>query len=550
MSQQLLNDGLVDPVPVNVDYLIPDLSSSDDYNQWAEVLIGCNTWSGSGVVPGLESISDKAQLFFQSFFEVSRLLCELGRLPVFDMPRVVSATQDGQKFNKYLLKLEIFTEHLVSQSLYQIALTTALDLCQWMTQNSPTRDNKNKVYNTINEKLIKQLSPYVVAGKSTIPVLKVAHRLGIPFTYVGLGIYQLGWGSKGRRLDRSTCELDSAMGNKLAQNKAASANLLRAAGLPVPVHSVVTTDHDAVDRGLKIGFPVVLKPTDRDRGIGVTIDVSTEPGVKTAFAHALASSKSKQVIVERQVPGVCHRLFIANGQLLYAVKRHPMSVTGDGRRSVQNLVDDELALQGNKPPWHRSGIKPIDDLALKELEQKGLTPDAVPAAGVMVPLRRIESTEWGGVDEDVTAVVHPENQKIALQASNLFGLHISGVDIISTDISEPWFANGAIINEVNYAPLFGGGEISKSYIPAFFSSFLDGDGKIPIEVFDTMSAALAFQQQQLAQGKRCYYTDAVKTLDDSGQVLVMPLNTVKQRLRALVLRADVDAIAVVMTELK
>jgi len=34
------------------------------------------------------------------------------------------------------------------------------------------------------------------------------------------------------------------------------------------------------------------------------------------------------------------------------------------------------------------------------------------------------------------------------------------------------------------------------------------------------------------------------------QALVMPLTTVKQRLRALVLRSDVDAIAVVMTDVK
>ena len=90
-----------------------------------------------------------------------------------------------------------------------------------------------------------------------------------------------------------------------------------------------------------------------------------------------------------------------------------------------------------------------------------MTLASIPDPGTWVALRRIESTDWGGVDEEVTALIHPDNLKAALMATELFGLDMAGIDIISTDISRPWFETGAVINEVNFAPLLGGAEISR-----------------------------------------------------------------------------------------
>jgi cyanophycin synthetase len=327
-----------------------------------------------------------------------------------------------------------------------------------------------------------------------------------------------------------------------------TANILRIAGLPSPVHGVAKSETDALAIAKKIGLPVVIKPADLDRGEGVTVDISSEAELKAAFFHAQKLSKLKQVIVERQVSGICHRLFIANGKLLYAVKRYPMSVIGDGKRTVRQLVEDEALKESLKPIWGRSEIKPIDDLALQTLKKLGLTVESVPDKGIMVPLRRIESTEWGGVDEDVTRVIHKENLRVALQAAKLFGLYVAGIDIISPDITKSWHTNGAIINEVNFAPLFGGAEISRSYIPQFFAEFIDGNGKIPIEIFNTEEAALAFQKKQVAQEKRCYMTTQDHTVDEFGKEIMMPLKGLKQRIRALILRSDVDAIAIVKQE--
>jgi len=101
------------------------------------------------------------------------------------------------------------------------------------------------------------------------------------------------------------------------------------------------------------------------------------------------------VIVERQVPGVCHRFFVANHKVLYVIKRNPISVTGDGKSTVKALVEAQLIEQSKTPPWDRSPIKPIDDLARKCFAKVGLTEDSIPEKGLAVPLRPIQSNEWG-----------------------------------------------------------------------------------------------------------------------------------------------------------
>jgi len=47
---------------------------------------------------------------------------------------------------------------------------------------------------------------------------------------------------------------------------------------------------------------------------------------------------------------------------------------------------------------------------------------------------------------------------------------------------------------------------------------------------------------------RCYLTTANRTIDELGEEIVMPFKNVKQRVRALILSSDVDAIAILNQE--
>ncbi|MAT50277.1 MAG: carboxylate--amine ligase [Porticoccaceae bacterium] len=399
-------------------------------------------------------------------------------------------------------------------------------------------------------KVIIPLSRRVRAGKSTIPLLAAAHRLGVPFLHVGGGIYQLGWGSRSRKVDRSTSDGDAGLGSRLAQNKVWTASLLRMAGLPAPVHQVVSGEDAALAAARELGWPVVVKPADSDRGEGVTVGVRQEQQLAGACDRAFRASRSKQVIVERQVPGVCHRLFVASGRLLYGVKRLARCVVGDGRHSVIQLIEAANREEQAKPPWKRGERYPLDELAIAAASRAGFAMTAIPLPGQLVPLRAIESTVDGGYDVDVSAAVHADNIEVALRAAELFHLEVAGIDIISTDIGRSWTETGAIINEVNFSPVLGGGEISKSYLPAYLRGLLPAGGRIPIDVHVGGSAALHSAREHQARlvgaGAKCYLSSYCLTLDSQGGQIPVPGEGLYGRCRSLLLNRRVDRIILVL----
>jgi cyanophycin synthetase len=248
-------------------------------------------------------------------------------------------------------------------------------------------------------------------------------------------------------------------------------------------------------------------------------------------------------------------LFICAGRLLYAVKRLPIGVYADGQSTVAELVEQAWLQQEMLPPWKRSGLKPLDDTAKKMLALQGLEVDSVAPVGAFVALRRIETSASGGVDEEVTQTLHPENLRLALAAADIFGLDVAGIDIMSPDITQPWWENGAVINEVNFAPLLGGGEISRRYLGHYLHRMLPAKGRIKVEVFvggeAAWQAAEKHWQKQCDAGIATFLTNSTQTLDAQGDRLCLVKHIgMNARLRALILRREVQALVVVVQDLE
>ena len=482
---------------------------------------------------------------------LARELLQVAAIPVFDALEVVSCQPQPGKPGAWQAVIAVPTEDHVPVRVYEIAFGVAFRVTAWMMTTTPKDEGREKLFAALSQDAIEPIKKLVPSGKSTMHLLRAAHTRGIPFRSLGGGVYQLGWGARRRLTDRSTTDRDSAVGSRLAHSKALSIRVLHLAGLPAPVHEVVNGLDAARAAAERLGWPVVVKPVDRDRGEGVSVDVDAAR-LNQAFEEALRLSSAKHVIVERQVEGVCHRLFLVSGRLLYAAKRLPIGVRGDGIRSVEALVAAELAEQAGLPPWRRSALRPIDDLARSALAAAGLQATSVPEAGRFVPLRRIESTAWGGVTEEVSDIVHPENLRVAIAAAELIGLDVAGIDIISPDISEPWHRNGAVINEVNFAPLLGGSEVARRHLGEFLARLLDGDGRIPVEAFTggeaAWRAALDRRGALGGDGAGVFVTSAARTLDGDGQDIPMPLASLYRRARALLLSAKVRVLLLVVQD--
>ena len=480
--------------------------------------------------------------------QLVNVFLQFANIPAFYSKKAIQVHKD--KSQKIHLTLSVAEIEITNPNAYTIAIRSAFETLQWITTKEKSPENILQLYSDVERKSRILLKRFFSGGKSTLPILKAAYDRNIPFIHLGSGVYQLGWGQYSHQLSRSTTETDSAIGARTAQDKAKSAILLKMAGLPSPQHIIVNSLKSAYNAANQLGWPLVAKPSNCDRGEGVTIGINNKNHLSEAFDIARKFSKRRPIIIEREVMGVCHRLFISNGVLLYAIKRRPLSVIGDGHRRVAQLISDKEKQEKAKAPWLRTHRYPNDTLAVETMMKIGFSLTSIPAPNELVPLRPFQSDAWGGSPEDVSAQVHPDNIKIAVKAAKIFGLYNAGIDIITPDIGQPWHKNDAIINEVNYSPLFGGTEISKRYVPSFLDNFIEGDGRVSIAVFiggnEAFDRASLRQKQLIASGVKCALTSHSLTIDITEDEIAMPYNSLKKRCLALLMDQHIAALVVVV----
>ncbi len=476
---------------------------------------------------------------------LSTVLLRAVRVPVFSVGQILSLRRKSPGSWHFLLAQPRvdYTPGDPYKHAYQIA-TKAV---KWLINRPQTSTNREYLFRILKQEFVDKFNVTPMGGESTIAVLREAWKMGIEFRHLGSGTYQLGVGKSQLKLDRGAIQYDSAIGAKISNDKFRSANLLRDAGLPAAVHLQAGSQQAALAAANRLGWPVVIKPADRDRGEGVTVNVSSDQQVLAAFQRAVALSQS--ILVERQALGVCHRVLVAQGRVCIVAKRMPKSVKGDGLKSVRELVHEANTEENLRPPWSR--LKPflLDDMALDCLASVGMNPDSVPAEGIMAPLRPIQTSEWGGVVEDFTDRIHPENAAMAIKAARLFGLSTAGIDIISTDITRPWHETGAIINEVNFSPLLAG-RTTDGVIASLIGGWVPDHGHIPIEAVISSGSGLALglriQSDYVSQGVSCYLASNEIVVSPTGEISHLDKSGLFGRCYALLMDHDVEAIVMVV----
>lgn len=297
------------------------------------------------------------------------------------------------------------------------------------------------------------LRAYSARGVNRFGIVHAANRLGIPVNHLTADVLVLGTGVHSRWMKSSFTDATPAIGASIAQNKQATAQVLRAAGLPGAIHQAVTSVESALQAARALGFPVVVKPADRDRGEGVAADLRDEPAV--ASAYEAARKFSAHILVERWAPGFTHRLTVFNGRVIRVTRRIAGGVFGDGRSDLRALVLQAQRSEHQQRQKRRLGkvLLELDDEALGLLQQQGLDTSHIPASGEYVRLRRRDNINAGGANEDVAlAAIHPDNLRLAVDAADLLRLDFAGIDLIMDDLSTSWLDAGALICEVNAMP--------------------------------------------------------------------------------------------------
>lgn len=299
---------------------------------------------------------------------------------------------------------------------------------------------------------LRELDEDIRLGPSTGSIVNAALARGIPYQRLTEGsLVQFGWGSRQRRIQAAESSKSGAIAESIAQDKELTKQLLHGVGVPVPQGRVVTDADDAWKAADEIGGPVVIKPRDGNQGKGVAVNIRTRDEVIAAFAAAQAICSD--VIVERYLSGHDFRLLVVGDKLIAAARRAPPQVTGDGKRTIGELIA-EINSDPRRGDGHATSLTKIrlDQLAHATLAQQGYSVDSVPPVGTLVALRNNANLSTGGTASDVTDDVHPELAARAIEAAQMVGLDICGVDIVCDSVVKPLEEQGGGIVEVNAAP--------------------------------------------------------------------------------------------------
>ena len=287
-------------------------------------------------------------------------------------------------------------------------------------------------------------------GPSTACIVTAGTDRGIPHIRLNDGnLVQLGYGARQRRIWTAESEFTSAIAEGIASDKDLTKSLLKACGVPIPDGQVVHSPEEAWETAEDIGLPVVVKPSDGNHGRGVTLDLRKKEDIEAAY-H-VAYPEGSDVMVERFIPGDEHRLLVVGGKLVAAARGEVVSITGNGRSTVKELIDSQLNSDPRRGYEEEYPLEIIDlatDTKVQlELKRQDLDADSVPAAGRQVVVQRN-----GNMTVDCTDDVHPEVAYIAALAAKVVGLDIAGIDMVAQDISRPLNEQGGAIVEVNAGP--------------------------------------------------------------------------------------------------
>ncbi len=525
---------------------LPSTLALDRVDQWLETYFEANipesaTIAGADVPLPLQSTP--AYQLLARVLAIYGVLCKGSHLPCTEFGQVERLAHRGDRWDFTLLVPA--TSHL-PPVVFERLVRLSLRLIELFSSSVPSDEAVLKLYDQLEE-ILPQFRRLFSDGRANALVAALAHKLSVPFAHLGAGIMQVGYGNRSQLTLRSACLTDSAIGARACNDKFVTSLLLKQAGLPVPQHELVYSEEEALKAAGVLGWPVVIKPADRERGEGVTVGIN-DP-VALAGAFRLAKGLSSRVLVEQQLPGLCHRIFIAGGRLVFATGRQPKSVQGDGCKTVAELVTEANDKEKTVPPWRRKLKFPLDELAVTCLANAGLTPDAVPDEGQMAPLRPFETTEWGGIAKKETPNIHPDNVDLAVRAARALGLSVAGIDLMTVDISRPWHENRAVINEVNFKPYLSG-DLKADTLNAYIFSLVPGGGRIPIHAVagpaDPWAVAHEVREQLLASGVRAHVTGHERSESPAGEVMHLTSQGLFMRCVTLLRLPEVEALVVVV----
>jgi D-alanine-D-alanine ligase-like ATP-grasp enzyme len=251
--------------------------------------------------------------------------------------------------------------------------------------------------------------------------------------------------------------LNSVSSSRIAQDKAYAGHFLREAGFRVPAtrsfysprfcaHTGHADDLDAACRHAAArGYPVFLKPNKGSQGVGVDL-VHSETELRAAAGQIFRTEPV--LLVQERIVGRESRLVVLDGEVISAYRRFPLTITGDGVQTIDQL------LAAKQAAFIASGrdtvLRPADPRIDAELARAGLRRETILPAGQPLTLLHVANLCCGGDVQDFTEAIPAPMAATAIAATRALDLRFAGVDLIEVD--DLALRSSYVILEINSAP--------------------------------------------------------------------------------------------------
>ncbi len=306
--------------------------------------------------------------------------------------------------------------------------------------------------NEVLENLI-QIREKRLLGPSTQAVTAEADKRKIPFLRLDqYNLVQLGTGKYQKRIRATITSDTSFVAVETVADKYLTTLMLRDAGIPTPETVRVANPQDVADFQNQVRKLVTIKPRKGHLGKGVTVNPEPEQ-VPAAFEWA--KSYDDRVLAQTCITGNAYRILVIDYQFVAAVKLAPPSVTGDGIRTISELIDG-LNSDSNRGVGDMARMTRVemDEITQRILLDAGHSPESILPEKKTLTLKQSGSLRLGGSAVDATEEVHEMNRFLAERASMTVGLNVAGVDILAPTLSTSILENGGAVIEINSAPDF------------------------------------------------------------------------------------------------
>lgn len=245
--------------------------------------------------------------------------------------------------------------------------------------------------------------------------------------------------------------LNDARAASIARDKAFCAEALRGAGLPViPGKMFFVTKRwaemreagreieDALAYAASAQYPLFCKPISASNGLYAEVVESAE-----GFSDYVARVAREHfaILVQRFISAPEYRVFVLEGRALFSYRKTTPSVTGDGARSLRQLI-------GALP---RDPLEPVRRFRGRAANGQIVGGDDVPAHGQTIRLEGPANRAAGGGAEALRDGAPALLAELAIAAARALDLGLAGVDIF--DLSHAGDCSELAIIEVNSNPM-------------------------------------------------------------------------------------------------